>query len=385
MKILLAHSFYRIPGGEDRYVRQQAELLARNHDVRLIEGRNDELSDGLGTGIRMAYSRTRRRDAGRVISQFHPDLVHLHNAYPALGPAVHLATEKARVPLVMTVHNYRMRCPNGLMFTEGSICRRCQQGNYGLAPLHECFPSKRQNVAYSGALWLHRFVGRLEDRVSLFVCPSEFVRKELLRWGIPDSKVVRIPHFVRPCPDIDPSPGSFGVFVGRLSSEKGVDVLLDALRLAKDPPFRVIGGGPFEAALRHRAARLDLKRTKFLGAVAPERVGEIVRRSRFLAVPSLWNETGGLSGMEAMARGRALLVTSLGGLPELVSGGCGIVCRPGDADDMATAIERLMIDYQFCKEVGERGLEKSRKEFGQEIHLTRLEAAYEMCIDRGVN
>jgi glycosyltransferase involved in cell wall biosynthesis len=385
LKILLAHSFYRIPGGEDRYVRRQAELLSRDHDVRLIEGRNDQLSDSVGTGIRMAYSRTNRRHARRVMSKFHPDLVHLHNAYPALGPSVHLAAEEASVPLVMTVHNYRMRCPNGLMFTEGSICRRCEQGNYGRAVLHQCFPSKRQNVAYSGALWLHRFVGRLQDKVSLFVCPSEFVREELLRWGIPHNRVVRIPHFVPAYSDADATPGAFGVYVGRLSSEKGVEVLLDALRLAKDPPFRVVGDGPLATALRHRAGRLGLKRTEFLGTLPPDRTGEVMRRSRFLVMPSVLNETAGLSGLEAMACGRPLLVTSLGGLPELVKDGCGLVCRSGDAADLAKGVERLMMDDRFCREAGERGLEKSRDEFGPETHLARLEAAYETSIDPGFN
>jgi glycosyltransferase involved in cell wall biosynthesis len=240
----------------------------------------------------------------------------------------------------------------------------------------------KQSMAYAGVLWLHRFAARLEDKVSLFVCPSDFVRNELLRWGVPPWKVVTIPHFVKPHSQADPKPGRFGVFVGRLSSEKGVDVLLDALHLAKDPPFRVVGDGGLAAVLRSRAARNGLKKTEFLGAVPPERLDDLLRGSRYLAMPSLLNETGGMAALEAMALGRPLLVTSLGGLPELVREGSGLVCRPGDPRDLAKGIERLMEDDALCLEAGTRGLSLSRQEFGPETHLARLEAAYRMCIER---
>ena len=150
VKILLAHSFYRVPGGEDGFVRQQAELLSHDHMVELFYKRNDELSASITTATKMLSSGNREREVARVLGRFRPNIVHVHNVYPALGTAMHFASAKARIPLVMTVHNYRMRCPNGLMFTEGSVCHRCQGGNYLNALTHRCFPSKQQSAAYAG-------------------------------------------------------------------------------------------------------------------------------------------------------------------------------------------------------------------------------------------
>jgi glycosyltransferase involved in cell wall biosynthesis len=210
----------------------------------------------------------------------------------------------------------------------------------------------------------------------MFVCPSDFVRKELVTWGVLAERTVTIPNFCYPQSNADPQPGSFGVFVGRLSSEKGVHVLLEALRIAKDPPFRVVGDGPMESVLRNQAAGLGLTNTKFLGRLPANQVGEVLRGSRFLVMPSLWNETGGLAALEAMAVARPVLVSSLGGLPELVREGTGLQCRPGDAVDLAKQIQRLMDDSDFCRVAGVRGLRVSRHEFGPEMHLARLETAF---------
>jgi glycosyltransferase involved in cell wall biosynthesis len=383
LRILLAHSFYRIPGGEDRYVRELAKLLSRDHSVELLSSRNERLSDTVATAAKMFYSGRKKYEVSRVLDRFGPDIVHVHNVYPSLGPAVHLASADAGIPLIMTVHNFRMRCPNGVMFTEGSPCRRCQRGNYLNAVTHDCFPSSKQSVAYAGALWSHRFVTRLEDKVSLFVCPSEFVRDELVQWGIHPSRVVVTPNFVYPQPDANPIPGHFGVFVGRLSGEKGVGDLLEALRIARDPPFRVVGDGPLATTLRGEAAKIGLNKTEFLGQLPRDRVDEVLRRARFLVIPSLWDENAPLAGLEAMAHGRPLLVTSRGGLPELVREETGLVCPPGDPRLMAEQIVRLMEDDTYCLAAGTRGLRVSRGEFGPEMHLARLEAAYQTSIERG--
>jgi glycosyltransferase involved in cell wall biosynthesis len=385
LRILLAHSFYRLPGGEDRYVHQQAELLSRGHSVELLAKPNEQLSDTIGTAAKMLYSGRRKLEVARALNRFSPDVVHVHNVYPSLGPAVHLATAEAGIPLVMTVHNYRMRCPNGVMFTEGSPCRRCQRGNYLNALTHHCFPTKKQSIAYAGVLWPHRFAARLDDKVSLFVCPSEFVRDELAKWGFLPRRVVVIPNFVYPQPGADPTPGHFGVFIGRLSSEKGLGVLLEALHMAGDPPFRVVGDGPLRTALRMEAAEIGLKNTEFLGQLPRDRVDEVLREARFLAIPSIWDENAPLAGLEALARGRPLLVTSRGGLPELVREETGLVCPPGDGPAMAEQIVRLMEDDALCLAAGTRGLSVSRRQFGPEMHLSRLEAAYQTCIDQGAS
>ena len=378
MKILIAHSFYRILGGENRYVEQQSELLRERHDVELFVRRNERLRASVGTAARMTYSRAEVAEVDEVVTRFRPDVIHLHNAYPSLGPAVHIAARRHRVPLVLTVHNSRLRCPNGYMFTEGAVCRRCESGVYAHAVVHRCFPTRQQGAGYAVALWIHRFVLRLEDAVDLFVCPSAFMRDRLLAWGIADERISVVPNFTA-APPSPPGLGTYGAFVGRLSSEKGVDVLLRALREAGDPPFRIVGDGHLRAGLEGLATQLGLRNTAFLNRLEPADVAAVVRGARFVALPSLCDENAPLSALEAMAAARHLLVSARGGLPELVASGGGLTCRSGDVRDLAARIVELVRDDDLCRRLGEASQAAVRARYAPDPHARMLEEAYRLA------
>lgn len=377
MRVLIAHSFYRVPGGEDRYVRQQFELLSRHHGVEMIERHNEALAPKLSTAARMAFSSATIRSIEDQIDAFTPDVIHLHNPYPSLGPAVHLAAARRGVPLVQTIHNLRLRCPNGLMFTEGRSCRRCERGNYVNATLHRCFPTRQQAGAYAGALWLHRFLLKLERHVAAFVAPSMFMAARLRSWGIPEHRISTIRNFV---PSIAPAPsnvGHFGVYVGRLSDEKGLPVLLEALALAGDPLFRIIGDGPLLRDLIALGARLGLRRTEFAGRVDARDANRAVAGCRFLVMPSLCHENAPLAALEALAAGRPVLVSGRGGLPELVESGGGIVFDPRDVSGLSEHIQTLVRDRDLCQELGDRAWRYAVSELRPERHLDRLLEVYQ--------
>ncbi len=380
MRILIAHSFYRVPGGEDTYVGQQVDLLKPFHDVKLLRMDNDDLRPGLLAARQMVYSRSHIARLESTLREFNPDLVHLHNPYPSFGPAIHLAAEKSRVPLVMTVHNMRLRCPNGLMFTEGRLCRRCESGNYSNALIHRCFPSRSQSAAYALALWTHRFMLRLEGKIRRFIVPSVFMRDEMIRWGVPAAKVDLVRNFTRLPPDSTAEPGTFGMYLGRLSPEKGLETLLRSLKVAGDPDFRIVGDGSSKQGLILASQELGLRNTQFKGWLDRNEVHQTLRQCRFLAVPSVWQENAPLAAMEAMAYGRPLLVTGMGGLPELVGAMEGLMCVPGDPVDLGQKIARLVEDDLFCREAGQFGLEFARRELGADRHLQRLEEVYSTAI-----
>jgi glycosyltransferase involved in cell wall biosynthesis len=376
VRILIAHSFYRVAGGEDRYVRQQVELLGARHEVLLLERSNTELQEGIRTAARMTYSRDERAGIDREIDAFRPDVIHLHNPYPSLGPVVHLAAEARRIPLVVTVHNFRLRCPNGLNFTHGAPCRRCEGGAYANAVIHHCFPTAAQSTAYAFTLWMHRFVLGLERRVGVFVAPSRFMSDRLREWGIPSDRTALIRNYTD-LPIGDASPGSAGMYLGRLSGEKGLDILLRALRAAGDPPFRFVGEGPAAAQLQRLSRELGLQHVRFLGRLDREGVVQELRLARFVAFSSRWDENAPLAALEAMAAGRPLIVTRTGGLSELVASGAGISCEVGDVDGLAEAVTRLASDDELCRSCGTRGLELAASEYSPGRHLARLDEVYE--------
>ena len=382
VRILIAHCFYRLPGGEDRYVEQQMEVLGARHTVDLLARRNEDLGGNLDTARRMVGSIKETRAVEDTIARFEPDVIHLHNSYPSLGPAVQLAAQRRQVPLVMTVHNFRLRCPNGYMFTEGKPCYRCEGGLYHNALLHNCFPSRGQAATYVAALWLHRFVLRVQDKVTLFLTPSRYVSERVLSWGFDPPRVRVVRNFT----DITPhagSPGSYGIYVGRLSSEKGLDVMLRALARAGDPPFRIVGDGTVREALEALTRELGLTNTVFVGRVAPQRVSELLEDARYAAMPSLWDEVAGIAALEAMAVGRPLLVTEKGGLPELIENGEGLIARAGDVEDTAAKVKALMKDDVRWREMSERALARARAEFTPEAHASQLERAYEHALALG--
>lgn len=375
MRVLVAHSFYRLPGGEDRYVRQQVDLLRTRHDVHLEERINADLAEGPSTVALMAFAFDERSVLRDAIRLHRPDVIHLHNAYPSLGPAVHLAASRARVPLVHTVHNYRLRCPNGLQYTQGAQCTRCIAGRYDQAVRHGCFATKRQAGAYSAALWTHRYLLRLEEKVDLFIAPSQFVRRRLVEWGIAADRTAVVRNFALPPPE--PSPiGAAGLFLGRLALGKGLRTLLDALRLAGDPPFDVIGTGPEAQQLEAQAVDLGLHNTRFHGYVAPAAVAGFLAAARYVVVPSEWEEVFGLAALEAMAAGRPVVASSVGGLPELVGGGGGRLVAPGDAEALAAGL----LAYAGSEDAAARDGATARRfvleECSPEVHLDGLEAAY---------
>jgi glycosyltransferase involved in cell wall biosynthesis len=376
VRILLAHSFYRVAGGEDQYVHAQLELLRACHRVELLAWRNQELAGGARTAAAMTWSPRRTRQVLAELRRFAPDVVHLHNAYPALGPAAHIAAGRLGIPLVMTVHNLRLRCPNGLQFTAGAPCRRCERGAYANAVLHSCFPTRGQSAAYAASLWAHRFVLRLQERVGLFLAPSHYLRRRLLDWGVPEGRVALVRNFTHLPPDASPQVGDAGLYLGRLSLGKGLPELLRALRQAGDPPFRIAGDGPLAAPLRRLAAELGLRRVRFLGRLDRAEASGVVAASRYLAVPSIAGENAPLAALEALAAGRPLLVSRVGGLPELVSERSGLVCEPGDVAGLAAGLGRLAADGALCTSMGAAAVELARREFSPQRHLARLEACY---------
>jgi glycosyltransferase involved in cell wall biosynthesis len=379
MRILIAHSFYRHTGGEDRYVRQQLELLSERHEVELLERANADLEEDPDAALRMTYSPSEVAKTRAVIDRFRPDVIHLHNPYPAFGPAVHLAARRSRIPLVMTLHNFRLRCPNGLTFTQGEPCTRCVGGAYWNAVFHDCFPTRSQAGAYAVALAAHRFAFRLEEHVDRFIAPSRFMLDRMGSWGIPTERLVLVRNYAE-VPREPPPLGDSGLYLGRLSAEKGVDRLIDALALAGDPRFEVAGEGPEREALERRASGHGLRKVTFLGQLDRAGVIEAVNRARFVVVPSVWHENAPLAASEAMAAGRPLVVTAAGGLPELAADGRGLVVPPGDSNGLAMAIRRFIDDPGEAAEYGARAAAFARSELSPTAHAAGLDAVYHSVI-----
>lgn len=334
---------------------------------------------GVAAGARMIWSRSSSRGLERALARFRPDVVHLHNVYHQLSPAILATLRRAGVPSVMTLHDYKLACPNYQLLDHGSICEACVGGGTWHATARRC---KDGSLTASALLSLESGVHRLArayDKVDLFISPSHFLADVMRRAGVADDRLRVVPNYAD-LQQFQPAPvgGTELLFVGRLSHEKGVDVLVDAVGMMPEGTrLSIAGDGPQRAALAQRADRVAPGRVTFHGRVDGGRVRELLASAAVSVVPSRWHENQPMTILESFAMSVPVVVTNLGGMPELVRDGAeGLVVPPDDATALAGALSRLLEDPEKRRLMGEQARARVVAEFGIDRHLARIDEVY---------
>ncbi len=402
MILLLANKFHYLKGGAERYyLDQSAHLAARGHRVvhlsmahpsnlpavegdRFVEEVDYRGRMGWGAKIRHAgrsiYNHEAAVGARAIARDARPQIAHLHNIYHQLSPSIIRALAGAGIPIVQTLHDYKLICPAYLLLTHGEVCERCRGGRYYHATAHRCLlDSRGASMVATSEAYLHRWI-RTYEKVRLFLCPSQFMLEKVAEFGIARDRLERLPYFL-PLERFEPAAerGAYAVFAGRLSREKGVATLIAAhARLAKPRlALRILGDGPLRGELERTAAELGLDDVSFEGQKGLAELTAIVARARLTVVPSEWYENYPYAILEAFALARPVIGSRIGGIPELVrEGETGITVPPGDAAALSDAIARLSGDPTGADAMGRRAREWVAKELAPSHHIDRLEAIY---------
>jgi glycosyltransferase involved in cell wall biosynthesis len=381
MRIGIFHNAYLWRGGEDAVVAQEAELLSKaGVDAKLFTVDNrDARLETLAGRLRAGLRARRSPDAARRVAEFldaNPiDLAHVHNFFPLLTPAVHELLHARAIPVVQTLHNYRLFCANGAFLREGRNCEDCVAAGPWNAVRHACYRGSRaQTAVWAEATSHHRRLGTFERCVSLFVATSGFARNKLVAAGLDPAKTV-----VKPNPVADPGEPRYGgagaVYVGRMSDEKGPRLLLQAWREMGGLPLLMIGSGPLEAELRELGARIP--GVRFTGQLPPDIVRERVREALFLVAPSTCYENFPLAVAEAMAAGKPAIASHPTAMSELVeSGRTGLLFASGDPHALAQACRALADDPARAEAMGREARERYEDELSPERSTERLLALY---------
>ncbi len=287
------------------------------------------------------YSFSSARSMSKLIDDFRPDVAHIHNFFPRLSPSVHYACRKAGVPVVQTLHNYRLLCPGATLFREGKVCEDCTRA---VAPwpavAHACYrDSRTASAAVANMVAIHRAAGTWTRTVSRFITPTEFARNKFIEGGLPAERIAVKPNFLSQDPGMGNGNGKYALFVGRLSQEKGLDTLLAAWRQLKvSVPLKIVGDGPL--ALMVQQAVAVLKDVEWLGPRIHEEVLRLMADAAFQVVPNNSYETFGMVAMEAFAVGLPVFASRLGALAELVSDGkTGKLLTAGSSEALAATVE----------------------------------------------
>jgi len=344
---MIIHNRYRERGGEDSVVDAESSMLERHgHCVQRLLFDNDGISGTFAKVLAAAeifYSARSAKRVEAVLDTFHPDIVHVHNFVATLSPSVFFAAKSRSVPVVMTLHNYRLACPSGVMFRKGAPCEECQEtGSFLPAVLHGCYRGSRfGSAALGGSIALHSLVGTWQNRVDRYIALTQFAAEKMGGRRVPLEKIRIKPNFV---PDALPGEGGggFALYVGRLSQEKGVGTILEADEMGLLPmPLWIAGNGPMAEDARRLAQRPG-SQLRVIGLITREEVQNLMRRAEVLVLPSIWYEGFPVVCAEAYALGLPILCSRIGGLPEIVlEGNTGDHFSPGDAPALAVSLRRF--------------------------------------------
>jgi glycosyltransferase involved in cell wall biosynthesis len=344
MRIIVAHNYYRQPGGEDEVFASEVALLrAHGHDVETFVMRNDdiELMGKLATVRATLWNGQSNQRLRKLLQQTRAQVVHFHNTFPLMSPSVYYAARAEGAAVVQTLHNFRLLCPGATLFRAGKICEDCVGKLPWRAVKHACYRSRATTCASTMMLTTHRAFGTYANAVDAYISLSDFARSKFIQGGLPADKLHLKSNFVNPDPMPGTGEGGYALFVGRLTEEKGVHTLLEAWRAGSSLklPLKIVGDGPMGPEVEAAAGRNT--RIQYLGRRPLPEVCDLIGNARLLVFPSLWYEGMPRVMVESFAKGTPIVASNLGTMAEMIRDGeSGWLFAPGDALQLSAAIER---------------------------------------------
>ncbi len=389
LKIILVHNSYQQPGGEDVAFDQERKLLEdAGQTVIAYRRSNYEVEQFSGVSRlaliqRTIWSSGTYKEFSRLLRDEKPGLVHVHNTFMMISPSIYSACREAGVPVVQTLHNYRLLCPATNLFRDGKVCEECLDHTLLRGVLHGCYRESRAATATTALmLAVHRALGTWQDKVDAYIATTEFARQKFVAAGLPTHRVHVKSNFL----DNDPGPksgaGNYALFVGRLSPEKGGDILLDAWeRMSLPIPLQIIGDGPMRQQLEARVAQKGLSHIQFRGQLPRPEVIEAIKKARFVLVPSQCYENFPVTIAEAFACGTAVICSRHGGLQEIVADQrTGLHFTPGESADLAAKTEWAWMHAARLEEMGRAARLEYELRYTAEKNYTILAGIYAQVV-----
>jgi glycosyltransferase involved in cell wall biosynthesis len=406
MRILMVQTFYYHRGGDSTYMLALAKLLEeKGHEVipfamkhpsnlpspysNYFVGEIDfpELfraaspRAALKVVARSIHNGEARKKIAALVDKVKPDIAHFHNIHAHLTASIIAPLRKRGIPIVWTLHDYRLICPNTSLLSKGELCERCLPNRFYEAILQRC---KRGSLPASFIAMLttlyDRFL-RIPTHIDRFITPSNFLKAKLMQGGFDPARIENVPNFV----DLSGYAGlpekDYFCYIGRLSHEKGLDILIRAMARLDEGRLLIVGRGPDEEDLKELAAELGTRRVEFAGFQSGAELERILADSQFVVLPSRWYENLPFAIMEAFASSKPVVASRIGGIPEMVDDGInGLLFPTGDVDALAASLRRMLGDRRMREEMGRRGREKAERLYEREAHYAQLDRVYRAVI-----
>jgi glycosyltransferase involved in cell wall biosynthesis len=407
LKIISVHNRYLQPGGEDQVFESEARLLKEcGHQVTQVQEQTtypDGLVKKLGVAVNCIWSRRWHREFRQMLQTSRPDVVHIHNFFPLISPSVYYACHREGVPVVQTLHNYRLLCSSAELYRDGKVCEECLHHGLLRGVRYGCYQgSKMGTAALSLMLGVHRRLRTWNNLVDCYVALTEFARDKMIEGGLPANRIRVKPNFVLPDPGSKETgsketgskqTGSketnskertdrYALFVGRLAKAKGVLSMMKAWEhMPRHIPLMIAGDGPCREQLESELKDGKLPSVTYLGRLSRPDTLATMKKARFLVFPSEWYEGFPVTIAESFACGIPVICSRLGSMQEIVTDGLtGLHFQPGDAEDLAKKVKWA---WEHPAEIDAMG-RLARREFETKYTAARniemLEEIYEFAM-----
>ena len=390
MRILIIHNRYGKFSGEESVIEAEKLLFEENgHDVRLYCRSSEEIS-GIWSKVNAFfsgfYNYRSSSEIKNLLLTFKPEIVHIHNLYPFISPAILNVINRYNIPIAMTVHNYRLICPNGLLFTQGTICQKCENGREWNCILNNCEGSIAKSSGYALRNIYARKRKLYSSNISRFICLTEFQKKKLIQNGFNEKKLVVLPNFLDPNiqKDKEKKINKYIAFSGRINSQKGFDLIIKAMNLIRtesksNNSLPLLAAGHID--LRFIDKFKIPKNIELLGQLSKDKMENFYKNAQFIVFASQSYEGFPIVFLEAMKHKLPVIAPRLGAYPEIIEDRVnGLLFDSGDFKDLAKKIEILSADKNLCNQFGENGYNRLKEKYSSEIHYGYLISIYKQLI-----
>lgn len=380
MRVLMLHNRYLIPGGEDQSTAAETALLRdAGHEVELLEEDNRRIEQlgKIRTAFRTIWSPESYRTIYEKLRTGSFDVLHVQNFFPLWSPSVYYAAARAHIPVVQTLRNYRLMCVNATFFRDGHLCEDCLGK---IAPwngiVHACYrESRAASAVLAGMAGGHKLIGTWKNKVQVYVALTEFARDKYIAGGLPAEKIVVKPNFVHPAPLPGNGGGGYALYIGRLSSEKGITTMLKAWQTATNPvPLKIAGEGPLKELVASACSNHSIE---YLGSKASPEIMELLRSAEFLVFPSEWYEGMPRTVIEAFAAGTPVLASKIGAtLSMITSGENGFHFAPADISALREKVEWCSRNLHEVRSLRGNARKTFEEKYTGEANIEMLLAIY---------
>jgi len=385
-KILLAHNYYQQSGGEDIAFAAEGKLLReKGHDIIEYIEYNDRIHtmSGFDIALNTLWSRYSYQKISSFLAKEKPDVVHFHNTFPLISPAAYYACYDNNIPVVQSLHNFRILCPAATLYRDGHICEDCLGKSIPWPSiLHGCYHgSPAQTSVIATMLSIHNLIGTWSNKVDIYIAGTEFMRQKFIQGGLPGEKIVVKPNYVTPNDGQKGNNNDFALFVGRLVTEKGVQTLLESWKSLR-VPLKIVGNGPLQDLVIDFIKENDSLPVEYLGKLERSTVQNLLYQARFLVFPSEWYEAFPMIIIDAFLSGVPIIASRLGSAETIIRDGfSGLHFTPGDPADLAKKVRWAWEHPDAMAGMGHNARKEYELKYTAERNYDMLMDIYRMAIE----